>query len=122
MQGRVAIVTGAGSGIGRASALAFAQAGAQVVAADIHMSGAEETAHQVEQVGSRALALQVDVGRAPEVERLVQQTLAVFSRLDMLPLTQYALPIVHHLLHLFDLRLHAQAFKGGERLAGPLVG
>lgn len=121
MQGRVAIVTGAGSGIGRARALAFARAGAQGVA-DINLSGAKEAAHQVEQVGSRALALQVDVGRAPEVERLVQQTLAVFSRLDMLPLTQYALPIVHHLLHLFDLRLHAQAFKGGERLAGPLVG
>lgn len=83
LQGRVALITGAAGGIGRATALAFAAQGASVVVADLNLAGAEETAHLVTSQGREALAIQVDVTQTEAVERLVQRTIATFGRLDM---------------------------------------
>ena len=62
--GKVAFVTGAANGIGRAAALAFAREGASVVVADVSEQGNQETARMIEQAGGRALAVKCDVSRA----------------------------------------------------------
>jgi len=82
MAGRVALVTGAGSGIGRAAALAFAREGARVVVSDRDREGGEETARLVDRAGGRALAVPADVTAAAEVEALVGRALDAFGRLD----------------------------------------
>ena len=64
--GKVAFVTGAASGIGRAAALAFARAGASVVVADVSEQGNQQTARMIEQQGGRALAVQCDVRRVDD--------------------------------------------------------
>src|SRR5829696_8261418 len=66
--GKVAFVTGAANGIGRAAALAFAREGASVVAADVSEQGNQETARLIEQAGGRALAVRCDVSRAEDVK------------------------------------------------------
>jgi NAD(P)-dependent dehydrogenase (short-subunit alcohol dehydrogenase family) len=80
--GKVALITGAAGGIGRATALAFAAAGASVTVADIDLAGVEETAALVEAVGGAALALPVDVADSAAVADLVAQTVATFGGLD----------------------------------------
>jgi NAD(P)-dependent dehydrogenase (short-subunit alcohol dehydrogenase family) len=80
--GKVALVTGGGSGIGRASCRAFAQAGARVVVADIDVDGGEETAQMIRSAGGEAIVVQVDVTRTADVEALVAQTVAAYGRLD----------------------------------------
>lgn len=80
--GKVAFVTGAAGGIGRATALAFARAGASVVATDILVPGNQETARLIEEAGGRVLALSCDVTRAEEVKAALDQTIATFGRLD----------------------------------------
>ena len=81
-ESRVAIVTGAAGGIGRATALTFANTGIRVVVADVNIAGAEETAHLIAQHGGEALAVHTDVTQASAVEALVQTTLDHFGRLD----------------------------------------
>ena len=66
--GKVAFVTGATSGIGRATALAFAREGASVVVADVAADGARETARLIEQAGGRALAVACDVTRGDDIK------------------------------------------------------
>jgi NAD(P)-dependent dehydrogenase (short-subunit alcohol dehydrogenase family) len=80
--GKVALVTGAGSGIGRATALAFARAGAAVVVADVDGEGGERTAQEVRDAGGDAIFAHTDVSRAASVEALIEQTLALYGRLD----------------------------------------
>src|SRR3954471_980802 len=80
--GKVAFVTGAASGIGRAAALAFASEGAGVVAADVSEQGNEETARLIEAQGGRALAVRCDVSRAQDVAAALAQTAQAFGRLD----------------------------------------
>src|SRR4051812_11678242 len=75
LAGKVALVTGGGSGIGRASCLALANAGAAVMAADIDLSGAEETASQIIAAGGQGAATQVDVSKPSECEAMVDATL-----------------------------------------------
>ena len=65
--GKVAFVTGAASGIGRAAALAFAREGANVVVADVSEQGNQETARMIEALGARALAVRCDVTRPEDV-------------------------------------------------------
>jgi len=83
-QDKVVVVTGAGSGIGRATALAFGREGAKVVAADIDVASAEATADQVRAAGGQAEFLQVDVSVAVDVERMVSTTAERLGRLDVL--------------------------------------
>lgn len=81
-EGKVAFVTGAGSGIGRATALAFARAGAAVMAVDIDREGAADTVREAIGHGARAQAVCCDVTSADEVEAAVGATLRSFGRLD----------------------------------------
>ncbi|MGE0483371.1 MAG: SDR family oxidoreductase [Gammaproteobacteria bacterium] len=82
-QDKVALVTGGASGIGRASAVALAQAGATVMVADRDHDGCEETVETIRAAGGSAALHVVDVAREAEVERLVAETVATFGRLDL---------------------------------------
>jgi len=81
---KVAIVTGAGKGIGKAIALAFAEAGADVVCAARTMADIEQTAIEVEERGRRALAIGTDVTDSQQLANLVSRTVEHFGRLDIL--------------------------------------
>lgn len=80
--GKVALVTGAASGIGRATALAFARAGARVVVADVEEVGGRETVGLVDAAGGDAVFVRADVAREDEVAALVASAVAHFGRLD----------------------------------------
>jgi NAD(P)-dependent dehydrogenase (short-subunit alcohol dehydrogenase family) len=80
--GKVALVTGAGSGIGRASALAFAREGARVVVSDLDDATGRAVADEIARAGSEARAVACDVTDEAQVERLVRATLDAFGRLD----------------------------------------
>src|SRR5215471_21104040 len=80
--GRVAFVTGAGSGIGRATALAFATEGADVVVAGDSVEPNQETARMIERLGRRALAVRCDVSCADDVREALNLTIETFGRLD----------------------------------------
>src|SRR5687767_1245714 len=80
--GKVAFVTGAASGIRRATALAFARAGASVVVADIAEQGNQETARLIEEQGGRVLAVTCDVRRSENVQTALNQAVETFGRLD----------------------------------------
>src|SRR5438094_5977692 len=82
LTGRVAFVTGAGGGIGRATAMAFAREGASVVVADVSEKDNQETARMIEEQGGRALAVRCDVTRAEEVQAALDKTGETFGRLD----------------------------------------
>jgi NAD(P)-dependent dehydrogenase (short-subunit alcohol dehydrogenase family) len=81
--GKVAFVTGAGSGIGRTTALAFAREGASVVVADVSEQGNQETARMIEELGGRALALRCDVTKGEDVRAALDQAVEAFGRVDI---------------------------------------
>ena len=84
LKDKVALVTGAGSGIGRAVSLLFTLEGAAVAMSDISLADARDTLNMAEESGGRALALSGDVSSAEDAERMVQATVDEFGRLDIL--------------------------------------
>jgi NAD(P)-dependent dehydrogenase (short-subunit alcohol dehydrogenase family) len=81
--GKVAFVTGAGSGMGRTTALAFAREGASVVLADVSDQSNQETARMIEELGGRALAVRCDVTRSEDVQAALNHAIGAFGRLDI---------------------------------------
>lgn len=83
-ENRVVVVTGSGSGIGRACAIEFAKNGALVVVADINLKGAEETVSQIDALSGSAMAFKVDVSKPESVKELVDFTIRTYSKIDAL--------------------------------------
>ena len=81
-QGKVAVVTGAGSGIGRATALAFAERGARVLVSDVSESGGKDTVRIIGEQGGEAIFQLADVSNAKDVSALMDRTVESFGRLD----------------------------------------
>ncbi len=81
---QVAVVTGAGQGIGKACALAMAKAGSDVAVVDINAESAKETAAEIAALGRRSLALRADLGSVSDIDRMVAETIASFGRIDVL--------------------------------------
>jgi len=82
MTGKVALVTGGSSGIGRATALAFVREGAVVGIVDVDIGGGEETVRMIKQTGGDAMFIQCDVSQAAEVKAAVDKTVEIYGRLD----------------------------------------
>jgi NAD(P)-dependent dehydrogenase (short-subunit alcohol dehydrogenase family) len=82
LYGKVALVTGGSSGIGRASALAFAREGSTVIVADVNAEGGEETVHLIKEADGEAIFVRADVSQAAEVEALIDKTVESYGRLD----------------------------------------
>lgn len=133
LRGHVAIITGAGQGIGRAFAKAFAAAGAVPVIADMNAARGEAVAHEIKEAGREAFALAVDVSDAASVERLVTQVIerkgrvdtlvnnaAIFSTLAMRPFEQIPLEEWEAVMHVnvTGTFLCARAVAASMRAAG----
>jgi 3-oxoacyl-[acyl-carrier protein] reductase len=84
LEGRIALITGAASGIGRAQALLFAREGAAVVAADLNGAGAEQVVSDVQAAGGTGLAVKMDVSDEQSVQAAVETAVARFGRIDIL--------------------------------------
>jgi len=84
LDGRVAMITGAGSGQGKAAAVLFSERGAAVTVAEINEEAGEATAREVRDAGGRAIAVACDVSRADQVKAAVEATVSEFGKLDVL--------------------------------------
>jgi NAD(P)-dependent dehydrogenase (short-subunit alcohol dehydrogenase family) len=82
LNGKVALVTGGASGIGRATALTFAREGAKLLIADMHADGGQQTVHMITENGGEATFVQVDVTQAAAVEAMISKTVETYGRLD----------------------------------------
>src|SRR5437667_6752010 len=82
LEGKVALVTGGASGIGRATALTFAREGAKLVIADVHEDGGQQTVHLITEKGGEAIFVRTDVSKAVEVQALISQAVETYGRLD----------------------------------------
>ncbi len=90
--GKVGIVTGAGSGIGRATAIGFAARGGTIVAADINGDNVANAAREIESAGGKALAMTIDVTKAAEIDRMISETRKRFGRIDFLHNNAFGMP------------------------------
>jgi len=84
LQGKVALITGAGSGIGRESSLLWASEGASIVAVDVDQKAAQHTVDDVQSAGGRAVAVHADVSRAQDCERMIAKAESDFGKLNIL--------------------------------------
>jgi len=84
LQGKVALITGAGSGIGRESSLLWASEGAAIVAVDVDRAAAQQTADAVQAAGGRAIAVEADVSRAQDCERMIARAESEYGTLNIL--------------------------------------
>ncbi len=84
LKGKSAIITGSGSGIGRATALRFAAEGASVAVVDINAAGAQTVADEIKAAGGKAIALTVDVAEEAQLKEMIDKTIAAFGKLDIL--------------------------------------
>lgn len=82
LEGKTALVTGAGSGIGRATALAYAREGARVVAADLNVEGGEETVQRIKEAGGEAILVHADVADSAGAELMAQRAVEAYGSLD----------------------------------------
>ena len=82
LEGKVALITGGNSGIGKSTAVKFAQAGAKVVIAARRVDEGEQTAEEIRQANDEAIFIKTDVAQAEEVEALVNKTVSTYGRLD----------------------------------------
>ena len=110
LTGKVALVTGGASGIGRATALAFAREGAKLVIADTNAEGGQQTAHMIIENGGDATFVRVDVSKATEVEAMISKAVETYGRLDcahnnagilagpQAPTAEYPEDVWHHVL------------------------
>jgi NAD(P)-dependent dehydrogenase (short-subunit alcohol dehydrogenase family) len=83
LEGKIALVTGAGSGIGRATALAYASNGAKVVVSDMNEEGGVETVNMISKSGGQAIFVKADVSNPDDNEKLVAKTIEAFGQLDI---------------------------------------
>jgi NAD(P)-dependent dehydrogenase (short-subunit alcohol dehydrogenase family) len=84
LQAKIALITGAGSGIGRESSLLWASEGASIVAVDVNQEAAQHTADAVQAAGGRAVAVQADVSRAQDCERMIAKAESEYGKLNIL--------------------------------------
>lgn len=82
LQGKVALITGAGSGIGRATALVFAREGVKVVVADIDVDNSRETVNLIREADGEATFVKTDVAKETEVQKLIEKIINIYGRLD----------------------------------------
>lgn len=117
LEGKNAVITGAGSGVGRASALRFAEEGARVVCADLNLTGAKETVGLVESRGGTAVAIESDVSIEEDVAAAVAAAVEQYGRLDIvfnnvgIPTPRLGMSFEEHTLEDFE-RLTAVNFRG----------
>ena len=84
LKGKVALITGAGTGIGRATALLFAEEGADIVATNLELPEAEETAEAIRKVGRRAVSIAADISKPDEIHAMVDRAINAFGGIDIL--------------------------------------
>ena len=84
LKGKVALITGAGTGIGRATALLFAEEGADIVATNLELPEAEETAEAIRKAGRRAVSIAADISKPDEIHAMVDRAINAFGGIDIL--------------------------------------
>ncbi len=84
LKGKVALITGAGTGIGRATALLFAEEGADIVATNLELPEAEETAEAIRKAGGRTVSIAADISKPDEIHAMVDRAINAFGGIDIL--------------------------------------
>ena len=116
LEGKSAVITGAGGGVGRASALRFAEEGARVTVVDLDLDGAKETVQLVESAGGTAVAVGSDVSKEPDVIAAIQTAVDAFGRLDIM-FNNVGVPTPR-----LGAKLEDHTFEDFQRLVGVNLG